>query len=88
MVAFLLQEVSAISGLPQSKLSESTPLIGGETVLTSRGLVELLVALEEFCEEKLHVQFDWTNDSAMSTKRSVYRTIGSLADHISSLSPA
>jgi hypothetical protein len=88
VVGFLLQEVSAISGVPVSKLSESTALIGGETVLNSRGLVELLVALEEFSEDKLHVQFDWTSDSAMSTKRSVYRTVGSLADHISSLGPS
>ncbi len=88
VVGFLLKEVSAISGVPVSNLSESTPLIGGQTVLNSRGLVELLVALEEFSEEKLHVQFDWTSDSAMSTKRSVYRTVGSLADHISSLRPS
>ena len=65
VVRFLLQEVSAISGAPVGKLSEATPLIGGETVLNSRGLVELLVALEEFSEEKLHVHFDWTSDSAM-----------------------
>lgn len=86
MVRFLLQEVSAISGVPTSNLSESTPLLGGKTALNSRGLVELLVALEEFSEDKLHVQFDWTSDSAMSANRSVYRTVGSLADHISSLS--
>jgi len=88
LVRFLLQEVSAISGTAVSSLSESTPLIGGKTVLNSRGLVELLVALEEFSEEKLHVHFDWTSDSAMSANRSVYRTVGSLADHISSLSPS
>ena len=88
MVHFLLQEISGISGVPVSNLSESTALIGGKTVLNSRGLVELLVALEEFSEEKLHVQFDWTSDSAMSASRSVYRTVGSLADHIASLSPS
>jgi hypothetical protein len=88
VVCFLLQEVSAISGVPASNLSESTPLLGGKTALNSRGLVELLVALEEFSEEKLHVQFDWTSDSAMSTNRSIYRTVGSLADHITSLSPS
>lgn len=88
VVRFLLQEVSAISGVPTGTLSESTPLLGGKTLLNSRGLVELLVALEEFSEEKLHVQFDWTSDSAMSTNRSIYRTVGSLADHITSLSPS
>lgn len=88
VIHFLVQEVSAISGVPASNLSELTPLLGGRTVLNSRGLVELLVALEEFSEDKLHVQFDWTSDSAMSANRSVYRTVGSLADHIASLSPS
>lgn len=86
MVSFLVQEVSSISGVAAGNLSEATPLIGAGTVLNSRGLVELLVALEEFCEEKLHVHFDWTSDSAMSTSRSVYRTVASLADYIASLS--
>ena len=88
MVNFLVQEVSAISGAPVGNVSETTPLIGAGTVLNSRGLVELLVALEEFSEEKLHVHFDWTSDSAMSTSRSVYRTIASLADYIASISPS
>lgn len=88
MASFLVQEVSAISGVPVGNLSEATPLIGAGTVLNSRGLVELLVALEEFSEEKLHVHFDWTSDSAMSTSRSVYRTVASLADHIASLGPS
>ena len=88
IVRFLVQEVSTITGAPAAGLSEQTPLIGGGTVLTSRGLVELLVALEEFAEEKLQVHFDWTSDSAMSETRSIYRTLGSLADHIASLSPS
>ena len=88
VVRFLVQEVSTITGAPAAGLSEETPLIGGGTALTSRGLVELLVALEEFSEEKLHVRFDWTSDSAMSETRSVYRTLGSLADHIARLSAA
>ena len=88
VISFLVQEVSEISGVPAGNLSEATPLIGAGTVLNSRGLVELLVALEEFSEEKLHVHFDWTSDSAMSTSRSVYRTIASLADYIASISPS
>jgi len=88
VVSFLVQEVSAISGVPAGNLSEATPLIGAGTVLNSRGLVELLVALEEFSEEKLHVHFDWTSDSAMSASRSVYRTVASLADYIASIGPS
>jgi len=88
VISFLVQEVSEISGTPVRDLSEATPLIGAGTDLNSRGLVELLVALEEFSEEKLHVHFDWTSDSAMSASRSVYRTIASLADYIAGISPS
>ena len=88
VVSFLLQEVSAISGVPAGNLSEATPLIGTGTVLNSRGLVELLIALEEFSEEKLRVHFDWTSDSAMSSSRSVYRTVASLGDYIAGLGPS
>jgi len=86
VVRFLVQEVNTITGAPAARLSEETPLIGGGTVLSSRDLVELLVALEEFSEEKLHIHFDWTSDGAMSENRSIFRTLGSLADHIASLS--
>lgn len=86
VVDFLAQEVRSIKGAAAANVSENTPLIGAGTALTSRDLVELLVALEEFCEERLHVHFDWTSDSAMSESRSVFRTVGSLADHIASLS--
>ncbi len=86
VLRFLVQEVSSITGAPAEAFSADTPLIGRGTQLNSRDLVELLVALEEFSDEKLHVRFDWTSDSAMSESRSIYRTLGSLADHVASLS--
>jgi acyl carrier protein len=81
-----MREVSNLTGLPSSSITEETRLIGGDTGLSSLHLVTVLLALEEFAEDTLHVRFDWTNDSAMSENRSIYRTIGSLADHISGLS--
>ena len=84
-VAFLIEEVSALTGEPAASLSEDTRLIGGDTGLNSLNLVRVLLALEEFSADRLHVHFDWTNDSAMSENSSVFRTIGSLAEHISSL---
>lgn len=85
VVNYLLEEVSAITGEPAAGLSEETRLIGQGSKLNSLRLVELLLALEEFSEDTLHVSFDWTSDSAMSEARSIYRTIGSLADYIASL---
>lgn len=86
IVEFLTQEVSALAGVPAESVSEATRLIGGDSGLNSLNLVELLLALEEFSEDTLHVRFDWASDSAMSENRSSFRTIGSLADHIAGLS--
>ena len=85
-VEFLRQEVSTLAGMPAESVSEATRLIGGDSCLNSLKLVELLLALEEFSEDTLHVRFDWTSDSAMSENRSIFRTIGSLADYIAGLS--
>lgn len=84
-VTFLIQEVSAITGEAVANLSEQTRLIGSNAVLSSLRFVELLLALEEFSEDTLHLHFDWTSDTAMSEVRSSYRSIGSLADHIAGL---
>ena len=85
-VAFLVQEVSTLTGDPAANFSEATRLIGRDAVLNSLNLVELLLDLEEFCEDTLHVHFDWASDSAMSEYRSIFRTIGSVADHVAGLS--
>jgi hypothetical protein len=46
----------------------------------------LLLAVEDFAKEQLGVNWDWTSDSAMSEARSVLRSVGSLARHLSSCS--
>ena len=86
IVEFLRHEVSVLAGVSAESVSEATRLIGGNSGLNSLNLVELLLVLEEFSEDTLHVRFDWTSDSAMSENRSILRTIGSLADHIAGLS--
>jgi len=67
------------------QFDESTVLIGPEAALCSRQLVEVLLELEEFSEEELDVEFDWTSDSALSMTRSIMRTIGTLVDHLHGL---
>ena len=69
-------------GLPPESLTEDTQLIGAQAAIKSRTLVELLLALEDYAESDLGVEFDWTSDSAMSEARSIFRSVGSLTDHL------
>lgn len=85
VLSFLVEETAAITRNPPGDLTENTRLIGCDAALNSRELVELLLALEEFAEQRLGINFDWTSDSAMSEARSVYRTLGSLAEHVAGL---
>jgi hypothetical protein len=85
VLSFLLEEIAAITGKQPPLVAGDAHLLGCDAVLNSRELVELLLALEEFAEEKLGVKFDWTSDSALSEARSVFRTLGSLAAHVADL---
>jgi len=71
--------------LPLDSTDENTLLIGSQAVIKSRVVVELMLALEDYAEEELGFQFDWSSDSAMSEVRSVMRTVGTLADHLDSM---
>lgn len=62
----------------------TTPLLGKGGVLSSLMLVELMLALEDYCTDN-NRRFTWTHDSMMSAKNSPYHTIGSLAEYIYSL---
>ena len=66
------------------EITEETPLWGREGSFSSLMLVELMLALEDFCVEN-NLRFVWTNDAAMSERRSVYRSVGSLTDFILTL---
>lgn len=67
-----------------SEITEETPLWGREGSFSSLMLVELMLALEDFCAEN-NLRFVWTNDAAMSERRSIYRSVGSLTDFLLSL---
>ena len=58
------------------EITEETPLWGREGSFSSLMLVELMLSLEDFCV---------VNDAAMSERRSVYRSVGSLTDFILTL---
>ena len=66
------------------QVDEKTPLLGKGGILSSLMLVELMLALEDYCTEN-NRHFTWTHDSMMSAKNSPYQTIGSLAEYLCSL---
>jgi acyl carrier protein len=66
-------------------ITADSPLIGSDAIVKSRQLVEILLAVEEYADEKLGVAFNWSSDAAMSQRRSVFRTPASLAEHLASL---
>ena len=85
---FVRNEVATLTGQPPESVTSSTVLVGPGRVVDSADLVMLLLAVEDFAREVLGAHFDWTSDSAMSEARSVLRTVGSLAKHLSLLAPA
>jgi acyl carrier protein len=83
--AAIINAAADIVGERAQGFNAETKLVGDAAVLKSRELVELLLNLEEYCEDELGVEFNWQNDAAMSQRRSAFRTIGSLAEYIGAL---
>ena len=83
---YIIKELASICKDPKRTFSSGTPLVGPERALKSIELVELLLKMEEYVEEKFNSKFNWAGNSAMSETRSILRTINSLANHIVELS--
>jgi acyl carrier protein len=81
----VIEMAADICGRDASEITAESRLIGDDAILDSRSLVELLLTLEEFAEDELGVTFDWSGDSAMSQRRSMFRSIGTLSEHIAGL---
>jgi hypothetical protein len=86
IAGFLCKELASITGRPLKSFNEDSALIGERAEVASRGFVELLLATEDFANERLRIEFDWTSDSAMSEAHSRFRTVGSLANYLVALS--
>lgn len=69
------------------KISDDMQLIGSGSLLDSMKLVEVCLALEDLAEEH-GFEFDWTSEAAMSKSRSMFRSVGALAEEFSSQSEA
>lgn len=67
------------------QITKDTVLLGEESPVKSRELVEILLELEDLMDEEFSIEFDWSSNSAMSEANSNYRTIESLSDHLKSL---
>lgn len=74
--------VAECADLSMDSVTGDTQLIGPVAAIKSRALVEVLLDLEEFAEDALGAEFDWTSDAAMSESRSVFRTVDTLAGHL------
>lgn len=74
---------SALEG--KVAVSEDMQLIGGNALLDSHGLVEACLELEDIADEH-GFEFIWNSEAAMSTSRSMFRTVTSLAEEFSSQS--
>ena len=66
-------------------LGEGTCLIGEQAVLSSLGLVSLVVELEQTIEEQYGVALTLADERALSQKHSPFRSVGSLADYVCEL---
>lgn len=75
----VLEEVVRISKNAPLQVSPDTKLVGDEGVFDSLGLVELCLRLEDRASE-LGFEFDWTSDSAMSSKSGMFRSVQSLEE--------
>lgn len=63
---------------PGTAINGDTVLLGRGAVISSLGLVGVLVRLEDYCLER-ELPFSWTMDAAMSAKNSPFRTVNALA---------
>ena len=82
---FLTKQIADITSDYDTEFDGDTTLLDSNAPIQSRELVELLLIVEEHMEEKFNVEFDWTSDSAMSLTRSIFKNIGSLANHLCQL---
>lgn len=85
IVARIVNELANIAEIDPTTLNEDSPLIGRGAIIKSVQLVELLLAMEDFAENELNAEFDWSSDAAMSSDGSPFRSVSALADTLAAL---
>jgi acyl carrier protein len=64
------------------ELGDEAPLYGGEGVLDSLALVQLVLAVEDAIEERFGVNVSLADKRAVSQTSSPFRTIGTLTAYV------
>ena len=84
----LIKEITEFlidADIPEVDITNDLKLLGDESIVKSRELVEILLIVEDFLDENFDVEFDWSSSNAMSSASSNFRSLGSLFDHVKSL---
>ncbi len=74
--------------LPPGRKLEKTPatvLLGSGGTIDSVGFINLIVLLEEKCQDKIGVSISLTGEADATEENSPFRNIGTLAEHICQL---
>lgn len=74
-----IEIVRSLNETESADIDLASPLIGDNGMFDSMKLVDLCISLEDKAAD-LDFEFDWTSDVAMSKSRSIFRTVGSLAN--------
>jgi hypothetical protein len=64
------------------QVTATSPLVGGEAVLSSMGLVSYVMDVEAMIAEKHDIEVALVNENALSRSQSPFRTVDTLADYV------
>lgn len=82
IVSSVITEYCLANGIKVNVITKDTPLIGGNKILDSMGLVNVIVDIETaFLDEDIELSL--TSEAAMSCRISPFRTVGALCNFIS-----
>lgn len=83
MLFNVIDELNQLRPAEQHLMKDlQTPLAGDSGRLDSAGLINLIVVAEQKTAEELGMPILLTDDRTMSQVNEVFRTLGTLADHI------
>ena len=71
-----------IASVERGSISGDSALIGENGIVDSQGLLQLLLALEDYADETFGARFDWMTDAAFSEERSPFRTVSTLSSFL------
>ena len=69
-------------------VSESTALVGPDSLLDSIALVSVVLDIEQRLEEEVNVKVRLMDDRALSRRHSPFRTIGTLVEYVTEVNEA